>query len=118
MRDILENNKMKIYVHEDHMEQGNIYMKHLSAMTKEQLHSKADIAGELAGRDIIITKLTKLLEDTIKIIDFPSDTDLLNSNQHELIDLSNKIKKFFDEQDLSIYEADSLEYNNEGHFGK
>lgn len=102
---------MKLYIHDDHMEQGNVYMKHLSAMTKEQLHSKADIAGELAGRDIIISKLTKLLEDAVKIIDFPSDADLLNSNQNELIYLSNKIKKFFDEQDLSIYEADSLEYD-------
>ena len=101
---------MQIYVHDDHMEQGNIYMKHLSAMTKEQLHSKADIAGELAGRDIVIAKLTNFLEDAVKIIDTTSDVNLLNSHRSELITLSNEIQNFFNEQDLTIYTADSLEY--------
>ena len=112
MRDILENNKMKIYVHEDHMEQGNIYMKHLSAMTKEQLHSKADIAGELAGRDIVITKLAKALEEAITYIDELSHCEGIDRDvSKELQNISLVVSSRLHEQDLTIYKADSLEYD-------
>lgn len=37
---------------------GGHYSRHISAMTKEGLHSKSDIASELAHRDHLITRLT------------------------------------------------------------
>lgn len=37
---------------------GNHYCRHVSAMTREQLHSKSDIAAELGWRDMQIAKLT------------------------------------------------------------
>lgn len=102
---------MKIYVHKDHMEQGNVYMKHLSAMTKEQLHSKADIAGELAGRDIVITKLTKALEEAITYIDELSCCEGIDRDvSKELQSISSIVGSRLQEQDLSIYKADSLDY--------
>lgn len=42
----------KEYTERDIEEQGDFYMKHVSAMTGEKLHSKSDIAAELAHRDI------------------------------------------------------------------
>ncbi len=36
---------------------GNFYSKHVSAMTREGLHSKSDIAAELAFRDYEIERL-------------------------------------------------------------
>lgn len=47
----------KQYADRDHMEQGNYYMRHLMAMTAEKLHSKSDIAAELAHRDMVIDAL-------------------------------------------------------------
>ena len=38
------------------------YAEHVSAMTKEGLHSKSDIAAELAVRDIHIQYLCELVE--------------------------------------------------------
>jgi len=38
-------------------DQGNYFCKHLTAMTAEQLSSKADIAAELAYRDYRIAEL-------------------------------------------------------------
>lgn len=36
---------------------GNHYCRHISAMTREQLHSKSDIAAELGWRDLKIAEL-------------------------------------------------------------
>lgn len=47
----------KQYADRDHMAQGNYYMRHLMAMTAEGLHSKSDIAAELAHRDMVIDEL-------------------------------------------------------------
>jgi len=41
-----------LYADRDIIEQGDHYSKHVSAMTSEGLHSKSDIAAELAHRDI------------------------------------------------------------------
>ncbi len=38
-------------------EAGGYYIRHVSAMTKEGLHSKSDIAAELAFRDLQIDQL-------------------------------------------------------------
>lgn len=43
-----------------------LYMKHLSAMTSEDLHSKADIATELAYRDQMISNLKGIIDTLIK----------------------------------------------------
>lgn len=37
---------------------GNHYCRHVDHMTREQLHSKSDIAAELGWRDMQIAKLT------------------------------------------------------------
>lgn len=47
----------KLYAERDTVEQGQHYMKHLLAMTAEKLHSKGDVAAELAHRDIMIEQL-------------------------------------------------------------
>lgn len=98
-------------MHDDNIEQGNIYMKHLSAMTKENLNSKADIAGELAGRDIVITKLDKILEDTVNRLEEICSSDITNDLDKDLSELIFFIKKKKSEHNLSIYTSDSLEYN-------
>lgn len=48
----------KHYAKRNHMKQGKYYTDHLIAMTEEELHSKSDIAGELAHRDMVIDELT------------------------------------------------------------
>jgi hypothetical protein len=50
-----------LYAERDVVKQGAHYLKHINAMTKEDLHSKSDIAAELAHRDIRI----KLLESKV-----------------------------------------------------
>lgn len=40
-------------------EQGGYYFRHVMALTAEALHSKSDIAAELAHRDIQIDALVK-----------------------------------------------------------
>lgn len=52
-------------------QEGNLFNKHLSAMTAEGLFKKSDIAAELAWRDYLIQKLTdenrRLSEDLKEI---------------------------------------------------
>lgn len=40
-------------------EEGDYYMRHIAAMTKEDLRSKSDIAAELGYRDMTIERLTE-----------------------------------------------------------
>lgn len=57
----------KLYAERDICEQdekGGFYFKHVLAMTAEQLHSKSDIAAELAHRDLRIQQLEAVLNDT------------------------------------------------------
>ena len=51
---------------EDKVGYSDEYINHVSAMTSETLHSKAEIALELAGRDLIINELCDLLEEARK----------------------------------------------------
>ena len=44
---------------------GGYYARHTAAMTEEGLHSKADIAAELAWRDMQIDRLQAALEKAI-----------------------------------------------------
>lgn len=41
---------------------GGYYVRHVSAMTSEKLHSKSDIAAELGHRDMLIDQLRRQLE--------------------------------------------------------
>ena len=52
---------MKHYADRHVMDQGQVYIDHVMAMTAEELHSKADIAAELAHRDIVIQTLENRL---------------------------------------------------------
>lgn len=54
---------MNLYAERNERELGEHYTKHVSAMTGEDLHSKAAIAAELAYRDARIEKLEKALID-------------------------------------------------------
>ena len=47
----------KLYTERNTEKQGQRYISHLTAMTTEKLHSKADIAAELAYRDMVIDEL-------------------------------------------------------------
>jgi hypothetical protein len=46
-------------------ELGGFYFKHVSAMTGEALHSKSDIAAELAYRDAHIDYLEKKIQSAL-----------------------------------------------------
>lgn len=52
------SDKPKLYADRDSRALGQHYLKHVEAMTVEGLHSKADIADELAWRDVQIESLT------------------------------------------------------------
>ena len=47
----------KLYADRDTVGQGQVYVDHVLAMTRESLHNKSDIAAELAERDIEIAAL-------------------------------------------------------------
>lgn len=46
--------------------QGEHYIKHVSAMTTEDLHKKSEVAAELAHRDILINALKEELKRSNK----------------------------------------------------
>ena len=50
-RDVMELDKL-----------GNYYCRHVSAMTKEGLHEKSDIAAELAHRDAQIEQMQQVVK--------------------------------------------------------
>jgi hypothetical protein len=51
----------RLYWLRDTEELGPYYLRHVAAMTSEGLHSKADIAAELAYRDHEIDRLRALI---------------------------------------------------------
>lgn len=59
---------MKHYAERDVIRQGQHYINHVEAMTAEGLHSKADIAAELAHRDIEIERLRKLVTKGLAVV--------------------------------------------------
>lgn len=48
---------------------GNLYSKHISAMTSESLHSKSAIAAELGYRDMLIAELIVAMQQVIECYD-------------------------------------------------
>ena len=51
---------IKLYKERDTIGQGQVYVDHVLAMTRESLHDKSDIAAELAERDIEIAVLKRM----------------------------------------------------------
>lgn len=91
----------KLYARRDALEldqaSGGMYGQHVHAMTSEGLHSKSDIAAELAYRDTINQQLRKLLTELISLskttiacgsIDLQHQADLEQKIKHarELLD--------------------------------
>lgn len=66
---------MKHYADRDIVAQGDFYIAHVDAMTREGLHSKSDIAAELAHRDAEIERLNRQL-DTAADLALAKDTRL------------------------------------------
>ena len=58
-----------LYSERDIIEQGDHYSRHTSAMTGEGLHSKSDIAAELAHRDIEIERLQARVSELYSALD-------------------------------------------------
>jgi hypothetical protein len=54
-----------LYSDRDVIKQGKIYTNHVLAITREGLHSKSDIAAELAHRDIEIARLSEALNKIV-----------------------------------------------------
>jgi hypothetical protein len=54
---------MSLYNQRDYHKLGKWFTDHLSAMTEENLVNKADIAAELAYRDVKIEELKKILNE-------------------------------------------------------
>ena len=52
-----------IYLPQDSESLGEHYVRHIGAMTSESLHSKADIARQLAARDKMLAALWAEYED-------------------------------------------------------
>lgn len=61
--------KKKLYAERDIIEQMQHYVDHVEAMTAEGLHSKSDIAAELAHRDMEIERLQRHLDQRNEQID-------------------------------------------------
>jgi hypothetical protein len=58
----------KLYAERDVRAFGEFYVKHVAAMTRESLHSKSDIAAELAWRDIERDRLQQCIYEQGKEI--------------------------------------------------
>jgi len=82
------------------------YAKHVLSMTKEDLHSKADIAEELAARDIQIEELKQQLaeyRDTVA-----QQAELLAAHKAEIQDWQRGLLKAQQERDE--YKKDAERY--------
>ena len=61
----------RLYADRDIIQQGKHYTDHVRAMTAEGLHSKSDIAAELAHRDIQRDELLAALKMWLALHDTP-----------------------------------------------
>lgn len=77
---------------------GGYYTRHVVAMTKEGLHSKSDIAAELAHRDYEIDKLKAQVEQLRKA----SMKVFFNYNNNlSLVDVMKELTKVIDAHQLN-----------------
>lgn len=58
--------KLHYDLNRDPVKLGRYYTDHVEAMTREKLHSKADIAAELAYRDLKIDVLLKVYHAAVE----------------------------------------------------
>lgn len=72
---------------------GNFYCQHISAMTKEQLHSKSDIAAELGHRDMLIRNLSDALNDILCVFDCADGRVWTNSSKRRALDAAHAVVK-------------------------
>ncbi|WP_339934546.1 hypothetical protein [Vreelandella glaciei] len=70
------------------------YMDHVDAMTGEGLHSKSDIAAELAYRDALINELSEKLAKYVALVEGDSSEDFL----YEFRDIKSLLLKARGEQ--------------------
>jgi hypothetical protein len=68
MRDDTNKSAEKQYAERDTESLCNYYMRHVMAMTAEGLHSKAEIAAELAWRDKVIDDLRLTVSDDAGVL--------------------------------------------------
>ena len=69
-------------------EAGGYYIRHVSAMTKEGLHSKSDIAAELGYRDMLLDSLGA------KVSELLTQRDELQASLQRLISSDPHIEMF------------------------
>ena len=89
--------EQKLYADRDIMwldELGNHYSKHVQAMTAESLHSKSDIAAELAFRDVSIAILKqRIAKMHIDALVGLSDKDAEILKAHEPVLCADLVEK-------------------------
>jgi hypothetical protein len=83
---------------------GNHYCRHVSAMTREQLHSKSDIAAELGWRDMKIAEL-KAQRDALAA----ENAIMLKL----LTDISENHVEYFSEGESGLFAGVPLDYVSE-----
>lgn len=70
---------------------GNYYIKHVAALTREDLRSKSGIAAELGYRDMIIDKLVNSLSNLIDIVENRPDSHYLEVHQRSEFEDAKKL---------------------------
>lgn len=93
----------KLYAERDCQELGNYYIQNVMAMTAEGLHSKSDIAAELAYRDMIIDRLKKEISITPglrkKVLALCDEIDEREGSiTFSMIDLVHEIRQTLEKQ--------------------
>lgn len=97
-----KNKGVSIYTHRKNSNQNDIYLKHLLAIPNEQLKDDIDIAAELAGRDNVINKLSKMLNEVISNINTSGIDEICVDARYEMKTMN-----------LDIYQLSSKEYSKE-----
>lgn len=72
---------------------GGFYCQHVSAMTREQLHSKSDIASELGYRDMLINELSVTLTGLLEIYDDHSGKVWTTASKRRALDAAHEAVK-------------------------
>lgn len=87
-----------LYAQRDVMSLGVFYSDHVDHMTGEGLHSKSDIAAELAFRDMKISQLAALVDRMNKMFllggDFEAKQDSYNPVEAWMHDASEALKGY------------------------
>lgn len=66
----------KLYARRDTEAIGELYIKHVEAMTAEGLHQKNHIAAELAWRDSLLIEHETVRKALIEVMGLPADSTL------------------------------------------